>query len=384
MAKLIINARILTEHRTLARGWLYLAEGLIQSFAAGDPPTFEGATVLDAQGALLAPGFIDVHVHGALGVEAMDADPASLQTMSRFYARHGVTSYLPTTLTAPHERILAALTTIQQAQSQTGGATILGAHLEGPYLNAAKAGAQFPEFIRRADPTEALQYLDTGVIRLLAVAPEFTENHWLIRACVQRGIAVAVAHTAATYEEAQQGFALGITQATHTYNAMTPLHHRNPGVVGAVLATPDIYAEIICDLFHVHPGAIQALYQAKGCGHTLLITDAMAAAGQPDGEYMLGAHTVVKRAGRVTLKADDTLAGSAATFDMCVRNFMQAVNQPFEAIWPVTSLTPARAIHQSHQRGSIAPGKIADLVLLDDRVQVKVTLVSGEVVYQAE
>ncbi len=383
-AMLIRNARILTEDRIIPNGWLW-CDKIIRAFGDGAPP--QAADALDARGLMLAPGFIDLHVHGALGAETMDATPQALRTMCGFYARSGVTAYLPTTLTAPHEQVMAALRNVAQCQAlaeeEGWGAAIIGAHLEGPYLNAERAGAQFPHYIRRADPQEAYQVLNIGVLRLLAIAPEFEENHWLIEEAVRRGITVSVAHSSATYEQASYGIHLGIRHSTHTYNAMTPLQHRQPGVVGAVLSDSRVICEVICDLHHVHPGAIRTLFAAKGVHGTALITDAMAAAGMPDGEYTLGAHEVVKVGGRVTLKSDKTLAGSAAAYHECVRNFVQAVDRPFEQVWQVTSQTPARAIGEAHLRGSIARGKRADLVLLDDDINVYATIVGGRLAHSA-
>jgi N-acetylglucosamine-6-phosphate deacetylase len=382
MTLLITNARILTEHHVIERGWLYVADRTIRAFAAGDAPAFDVQRVIDAEGALLAPGFIDLHVHGALGTEAILGEVEGLHRMSAFYARHGVTSYLPTTLTAPHLQIMAALNTIRQAKAEPPhGAAILGAHVEGPYLNRIKAGAQFPEYIRLASMPEAQELLDTGVVRLIAIAPEFAENRQIISACLRRGITVSIAHTAASYEEAIASFDLGISHVTHTYNAMTPLHHRSPGVVGAALADPRVRCEIICDLLHVDAGAVKVLFNAKGVHGTILITDAIAATGLDDGEYGLGAHRVSKRGKKATL-SDGTLAGSVVTYDESVRSFVQAVGRPFEEVWPVTSLTPAQAIGEAHQRGSIALNKLADLVLLSADLHVLMTIVGGQVVYQ--
>ena len=188
----------------------------------------------------------------------MDASADALRTMAQFYAQHGVTSFLATTWTDSRPRIQAALEAIAAAQGrQPNGATLLGAHIEGPYLNPERCGAQSTTYIRRADRDEALAFLDTGVVRLMALAPEFPENHWLIRECVRRGITVSAAHTAATYEQMRAAVAMGLTQATHTGNAMTGLHHREPGTLGAVLTLPEINAELIADNIHVHPAVMR-------------------------------------------------------------------------------------------------------------------------------
>jgi N-acetylglucosamine-6-phosphate deacetylase len=383
-ALLIINAKIISEFRVIPHGWLLIADERIVAFAEGQAPSFDHAQVLDIHGLTLAPGFIDVHVHGAKGHEMMSGTPQALQVMSAYYAQNGVTAYLPTSLTGSRADITQALQNVQQHQHQQWGATILGVHLEGPYLNVEKCGAQRPEHIRTAPHDEAREWLDLGVLRLVSVAPEFEANHWFMRECIQRGITVSLAHTSATYEQALAGIEMGISHATHTYNAMSPLQHRAPGVVGAVLGDERVRCEIICDLMHVHAGAIKTLYQAKGNAQTILITDSMSATGMPDGTYMLGEHQAVKQGAKVTLAENGTLAGSVLPYNVGVANFMQAVGKNFDDIWQTTSLTPAQAIHEAHQRGSIAIGKIADLVVIDEQIHVHHTFVRGALIPRAE
>jgi N-acetylglucosamine-6-phosphate deacetylase len=375
---LIYNARIITENALITRGWLLCDNGVIRAYGEGTPPSLEGAhNTLNAEGAWLAPGFIDVHVHGAMNAELMDGTHAALATMGAFYAQHGVTGYLPTTLSGTHDDLMRALRAVATYTRGRHEAQILGVHLEGPYLNVAKCGAQKPEHIRLADRDEARTLLDVGVIRLLSLAPEFEANQWLIGECVARGVTASIAHTNATYEQALHAFALGITHSTHTFNAMTGLNHRLPGVVGAVMGDGRVRCELIADLVHVHEGAIRALFAAKGTSGLILITDAMRASGMPDGQYRLGEHTVNVADGTATL-ADGTLAGSVATYSACVRNFVRVVGKPFADLWQVTSLTPAQAIGIADRKGSIAQGKDADLVLLDDALNVRATVILGE------
>lgn len=378
---LIINAKIITPQRTIMRGWLFVHNGKITAIGTHTWPESPDARVFDANGLILLPGFIDIHVHGAVGADTMDANPESLRKMARFYAKQGVTGFLPTTLTASHEETLAALETIKSTMNDTiDGAAILGCHLEGPYLNIEKSGAQNKQYIRRAKKSEATAYLDVGVIRLLSLAPEFEENHWLIQACVQRGITVSVAHTNATYSQMKDAIALGITHATHTYNAMTGLHHREAGVVGAVMESSAVRCELIADNIHVHPVAMNVLWRAKGKDRLILITDSMVAAGMTDGSYKLGDYAVTVADGKATL-ANDTLAGSIITMNQAVLNFMRATGEPLENIWQVMSLNPARAIHIAHRKGSLEIGKDADLVLVDEELDVQLTVVEGSIVY---
>ncbi len=385
MARLLIyNAQLLTPLGPWPIGWL-LADGpRIHSLGTGHPPTSaegDNTRVIDAQGLTLAPGFIDVHVHGAVGYEVMDADPEGLRAMARFYARHGVTSFLPTTWTATGEAILKALQVVRGCLGRVeGGATILGAHIEGPYLNASKCGAQDPALIRPAEPAEALPILDTGLVRLFALAPEIAGNGWLIDACVQRGITVSAAHTAATYAHMVAAVARGLRQTTHTFNAMTPLGHREPGVVGAALALPELMCELIADGIHVHPAAMRVLVQAKGVDKVILISDAIRGAGMPDGEYPIDTRVVHVRDGAVRLP-DGTLAGSTLTMDRALGNILSATGLPLGIAWPMSSLNAARAIGVAATKGSLEVGKDADLVLLEPDATVRLTVAEGEIVF---
>jgi N-acetylglucosamine-6-phosphate deacetylase len=381
---LITNAKIITPTAIYARGWLLCRDGKIAALNGGDAPAFESVPVLDAGGLSLIPGFIDVHVHGADGFDTMDASPEGLTRMAQFYARHGVTSFLATTWTDTNDHITAALKNVKAHQGkQPNGATILGVHLEGPYINRAKGGAQNLDLIRRSSREEALPWLDVDVIKLVALAPEYDENHWLIAECVRRGITVSQAHTDATYDQTLKAIELGITQATHTFNAMPPLHHRDPGVLGAVMASDAVRCELIADNIHVHPAAMNVLWRMKQPDKLVLISDSIRAVGKPDGEYPVDERITYVKNGVARLK-DGTLAGSTLTMDRGLYNFMQATGEPLEKVWQCASLNAAQAIHVGHAKGSIEIGKDADFALVDDRISVTNTIVGGEVVYSAK
>lgn len=378
---LIQNARIIHENGVLENAWLEAKAGKIVAFGTGQAPTSTNS--IDAQGQTLLAGFIDVHVHGAVGADTMDADLEGLLKMARFFASKGVTAFTPTTLTSPHTQTLAALNTVKAAmQQKTGGAAIVGVHLEGPYLNKAKAGAQNPEFVRLCNPEEAQQYFDTGVLRIVSLAPEFAENDWLIAECLKRGVTPSVAHTNATYSQAIASIDKGISHATHTYNAMTGLHHREPGTLGAVMGDSRVCCELIADGVHVHEGAMRLLWKAKGASHIILITDSMRATGLGNGQYTLGDLDVIVEDGKASL-ADGTLAGSVLAMNMGIRNFMKATGESLETLWPSFSLNAAKALGLADKKGSIAIGKDCDLVLVDANVNVLLTVVEGEVVFRA-
>jgi len=381
---LIYNARLFTPNPAGLMGWLLVENGLIHALGFGNTPDFSHKTSLqsiDAQGENLLPGFIDLHVHGAMGHEVMDASVPGLEELARFYASHGVTAFLPTTWTASRASILKALQLVEEMQDHIqGGATLLGVHLEGPYLNPARCGAQDVNFIRRADKDEALEFLETGVIRLLALAPEYDENLWLIEECVRRGVTVSAAHTAANYEQLQRAVEHGVTQLTHSYNAMQGLGHRELGTIGAAMALPQIQCELIADNIHVHPAAQKILVDVKGPSGVILITDAVRAAGLPEGDYVLDNRSVQVQHGAVRLQ-DGTLAGSVLTMERALQNICAATGRSLEEMWVTSSLNAARAIGISSQKGSLEVGKDADLVLLDKSFNVRLTVVKGAIVF---
>lgn len=376
----IINTLLVTPSRIIENGWLQCTNGVITAMGTGDAPYSD--EVIIAQGQIVLPGFVDVHVHGAMNADVMDATPEALHKMARFKAEHGVTSFLPTTLTDSHERLVAALHNIQAVMNTgTQGARLIGAHLEGPYLNLAKAGAQNPQHIRPVTMEEANELLDVGVIRLLSLAPEIDGADVLLNACVQRGITVSVAHTDASHTQTTSAIEQGVTHATHTGNAMRGIHHREVGTLGTVLLDDRVRCEMIADFEHLAPEAVRLFSHVAGLERVMLITDAMRATGMPDGNYSLGEYTATVHEGRATLE-DGTLAGSVLTMDVALRNFMQATNTPLERAWRVASMNAAQSINMSHRIGSIEIGKAADLVVLNDQHQVQMTLVGGEIVHR--
>ncbi len=330
-----------------------------------DPETNQDVYVL--------PGFIDLHVHGGGGRDVMEGGDAAA-AIAKMHARHGTTSMLATTMTAPSveiEKVMAALGPICRDRAP-GSARVLGVHLEGPYINAGKLGAQ-PNCVRQAAVQELERYHAMAPVKVLTLAPEIAGHLEIIRALTARGVRVQVGHTAGSYEDAVAALEHGASGFTHLFNAMTGLHHREPGVVGAALANAE-YAELIPDLRHVHPGAMRAAFRC--IPRLFAVTDSTAAAGMPDGEYRLGSNVVTKCLGAVRL-ADGTIAGSALTMDQALRNLVGAVGLSIEDASHRLSFYQAEYLSLP-DRGRLATGAWADIVVVDRRLEVLTVFAEGE------
>ncbi|KIH85136.1 N-acetylglucosamine-6-phosphate deacetylase [Pseudomonas batumici] len=322
----------------------------------------------------LLPGFIDLHVHGGGGQDIMQGGDA-FETIARTHLRFGTTSLLATTMTAPPEEISAILGQlgVYCEQRRPGTARVLGVHLEGPFINPGKLGAQ-PNFAHTAISAEVEDYLHLAPIRVITIAPEIAGHAALIRDLSARGIRMQIGHTLGSYEEGVAALEAGVTSFTHLYNAMSPLHHREPGIVGAALAHAR-YAELIPDLLHVHPGAMRVALRSIPCLYC--VTDSTAAAGMPDGEYKLGSHTVTKCLGGVRLP-DGTLAGSTLTMDQALRNLVK-IGLPLAEASQRLSQFPADYLGLP-ERGRLQPGSWADCVRLDRSLTLTSIMVEGEAV----
>jgi N-acetylglucosamine-6-phosphate deacetylase len=384
MDLVLTGARVVGPSGVLDGGWLGVADGHVAALGpAGSRPP-EAREVHALPGTWLLPGFVDVHGHGAVGYDTMDADVDGLRSIAAHHARHGVTSFLPTTWSAGHDATLAALHAIAQvAHRSWDGAEILGAHMEGPYLAPQRCGAQDARAIRRADPSEVDDYLATGVVRLLTLAPELPENLDLVRVCRAAGVTASIGHSDATFDDVVTAVAAGVTHATHTGNAMRPLHHREPGTLGGVLDHPTVIAEVIADGIHLHPAMLRLVRRVKGIDGMALVTDAMSATGRPAGRYRIGDRIVEVRGGAVRL-GGGALAGSVLTMDRALRTLVAATGEGIDVLWPVTSRTPAATIGVQHRKGELRPGLDADLVVLDDALEVLATFVAGRLVHHRE
>ena len=376
---LLKNAEILNGDFQWERSDLAVQDGRI---AAIGTDLGEAAETLDLSGRRIVPGFVDIHIHGCAGSDTCDATPDALAAMAGYLITKGVTSFCPTTMTISHNGILAALKNAQACmENPPAGAAIRGVNMEGPYIAESRKGAQKAEFVRRPDWREFTELNDAcgGIVRLVALAPECDGAEEFIRHV--KGICtISLAHTDADYETASRSFALGVSHATHLFNAMTGMNHRAPGAVGAVLSHPDVRAEIICDGFHIHPAVLKIAFQVLGGDRAVIISDSIRSAGLPDGVSELGGQTVYVQDGQARL-ADGTIAGSTTNLLDEARNLI-SYGIPPERVFRSASLNPAKEIGCEKEIGSIEPGKSADLVVLTPDWDLELVIARGEKSYQ--
>jgi N-acetylglucosamine-6-phosphate deacetylase len=342
------------------------------------------AEVCDLGRRPVLPGYIDLHVHGGGGAQCNTDDPDEVMSMARFHATHGTTAMLATTVAAGIEELEAALAAIASCTSRSGGAAVLGAHLEGPFISRRRPGAMDPAVFIDPDQRALQRLLDAGkgTVRMMTLAPELPGALDMIRALRAAGVTVSVGHSDATYEEARAAVGAGARCATHTFNAMAPLHHRAPGLLGAVLDLDELTCELICDGIHVHPAALRLAFRAKGVKRATLVTDAMQAAGMPDGEYRLGGATVTVSSGRAEIRGGGSIAGSTLTMDRAVSNAVDFLGISLQEAAVLASGNPARLLGVHHRKGAIAPGLDADLTILDEDLRAWGTVVGGEWVHR--
>ena len=351
----------------------------IQSNTAAEIPA--GARLLDFPGATLAPAFFDVHIHGAAGHDVMEATPDALHAVSRFLASRGTGSFLATTVTAPLDatlRAVAGLAKIIANAPVAGCARALGIHLEGPFLSHEKRGVQPGEHLLAPDIStfDRLYEAAEGHVRLMTLAPELPGAAELASHATARGVRVSLGHSNATAAQTRAAIAAGAASATHTFNAMRALDHREPGILGTVLTTDALYSEIICDGIHTAPEMVQLWWRAKGQHRTILVTDAMSAAGMPDGEYQLGGFTVHVANGRAMARG--VLAGSVLTLDRALANFIAFTGATVDQGLPLLTANPAAMTGLSDRAGSIAPGLPANLVAVDSSGRLLASIIGGQ------
>ncbi len=335
--------------------------------------------VKDAADRRIVPGFLDIHTHGAVGVDVNGASAEDLETISRFMAGNGTTAWLASILTDTQDQTEWCIRQMREHQVRpSAGAELLGIHLEGPFLAKEYKGAM-PEHLLQANNLPLVrryQELAGGRIRYITLSPELPGAVEMIPALRELGITVAIGHSGATYEQSMAAVRSGASAATHMGNAMRLLHQHEPAIFGAALES-DLYCEVICDGRHLHPGTVRILLKTKGADRLVAITDSIMAAGLPDGSYHLGVNQVVVEDGDAKLASDGTRAGSTLTQDAALRNLLSFTGRPLEEILPLLTENPARLIGVFDRKGSIAEGKDADLVLLDSENRVDAVYLRG-------
>lgn len=378
--KAIINGKIILKDRIL-EGKALLYTDVIEGIVDSDKVP-ENAEIIDAAGKYVAPGLIDLHIHGYLGKDVCDGEEESIRTIAGGIVKNGVTGFLPTTMTVDKKVIVKALETCRALKEESktwNGTTILGVHAEGPFINPKKKGAQDPQFILKPDAKFVKEYAD--IIKVISLAPEMDEDFAAIKE-IRRDtdVVISMGHTDADYETALASTTVGVRHATHLFNAMSALAHRNPGVVGAAFNS-DVTTELIVDTFHVNPALYEIVYKIKG-DKLCFITDCLPAGGLPEGEYTLGGQKFISKGIECRL-LDGTIAGSILKLNKGVWNVYTHSTIPLYECVNCASLNPAKAIGIDKTKGSLEVGKDADIIITDKEFNVEKTIIGGTIRYGA-
>lgn len=380
MTTLITNCRIVSPGIDFAPGAILIENGTIRSIFDADSPLPEAEKMIDGSGLMALPGFVDIHCHGRNNFDFSDASDEGVRRIAHGKLEEGVTTLLPTTLTLPEEQLRTALETI--ARYDGGGCKMPAVHLEGPFINAKCCGAQNPAFVRPPDLEEVRRLNAIYPVKKISFAAELEGAVSLTAELLRMGIVPSCVHSAAKYGDFNRCYRVGMRNLSHFCNQMTPLHHRDIGLVGAGLLEEDVFLEFICDKLHICPDMIALVFKIKGPDRIQLISDAMRASGMPDGEYTLGGLPVIAKDGAARLKEGGALAGSVLQLNVALKNVAEITKLPLSELVKSTSYTQARALGLSGI-GKIEPGFRADIVLLDAAWKVRKTLVDGEVRFEA-
>jgi N-acetylglucosamine-6-phosphate deacetylase len=372
-----IRGTIITPKGEIADGLVTIEGGKIEYVGRWTEDRCD--RLLDFRGFYVAPGLVDIHVHGGGGHDAMD--PRDTGGLSEFLTRGGVTSYLPTTHTAPHERIMEAAEAI--GRGGVSGATPLGIHMEGPYISPEMFGAQNPGHVRPPDIGEIAEIYEAsgGSLRVVTLAPEMEGGLDAIRWLASKGVVPAAGHTDATHDEMVDAIDAGLSHASHLFNQMRGFHHREPGATGAALADDRVTVELVADGFHLHPTTLRIASRLKGPGKTALVSDSIPPTGLPEGEYDFGGRRITVSGGRSLLDSG-RLAGSTITLGDAVRNMVRLAGSSVREAVEMASTTPARIAGVSKSKGRLAPGFDADITILDGDLSPALTMVGGEILYR--
>ncbi len=376
--KAIYNAKVITNQGTLVSHAVVFTDKVIAVVPDNELEAFMVQERIDASGNYVAPGFIDIHVHGCAGADTMDEDDGALDIISNNLVRTGVTAFLPTTMTMPFDFVEHILKRIRSKVGQGYGAEIVGCHLEGPFINKEYKGAQDKTHMLNPDFSKIRDYTD--VIKIVTIAPELPGSLEFVRQTVADGIIVSIGHSAATYDRAMTAIKMGASHITHTFNTLGALNHRQPGVIGA-LADSNVTCDLIADNIHVHPAVQRLLLKLTGPEKLILGSDAMRATLMKDGEYDLGGQKVFVKNGEARLE-NGALAGSVLTLGNAVANFTATSGLALSEVIKMVTLNPARRLGIADRKGTIEAGKDADFVMFDSGLDVVMTVVRGQTVYR--
>lgn len=373
--KAIVNGKILTKDEVIENKILLFDEKIIGFVDEVN----EDMEIIDGKNLYISPGLIDLHIHGSANYDTMDNINTAVEIIGKSIIKNGVTSFLPTTMTMSQKDIYNALNNIKQyINKKYSGAEVLGAHLEGPFINNNYKGAQSNKYIQEPSFCFIKDYTD--IIKIISYSPETDKNLSFTKEIKEKtNIVLSIAHSNATYDECKLAIDNGVSNITHLFNAMTPLNHREMGVVGAALTT-DVYCEIICDNIHINPNLYQFVLNNKGKDKVILITDSMRAGCMPDGKYELGGQEVFVK-NNVARLASGNLAGSVLTLNKAVYNFLKNTNLSINEAINLASLNPAKSINMDSTKGSLEVGKDADIALFDDEMNCYMSISHGEIVF---
>lgn len=377
----LILGRIVTPTVEIPEGYLIVNNDKIEKVGSGfKTKGFKSSEIIDARGNTVIPGMIDLHLHGGGGHDIMEQTGEALSKIALAHARQGTTSFLATLITSPLEKITETLTWLTKREPAPGEASMIGVHIEGPYLNPQQKGAHTENLLKLPEVDEVARIIEAGVglVKLFTIAPELPGSFEVIRYLKQKGIIVSVGHSDATFKETQEAITIGISHASHLFNGMRGMHQREPGVVGAVINNKEVTAEIIADGIHVHPQMLRFLTTVKDKEKIILISDAISAFNMKDGVYRLGDQKVKVAKGVARLE-DGTLAGSTLSLMKAVENMVKLVGLSFPEALAMATINPARELGIDNLKGSLEPGKDADIVIINN-YHPKLVMIKGNII----
>ncbi|MCF2682744.1 N-acetylglucosamine-6-phosphate deacetylase [Faecalicatena contorta] len=389
---LIKNVKVYTEDWRFEEGEIVIRDGVFErvNFKTDKEEVEENGknvpdgaedVIVDGEGCFAIPGLIDLHFHGCMGDDFCDGTKEAIERIAAYEASIGVTAIAPATMTLPVEELVDILkVAAEYKQEATKGADLIGINMEGPFISPAKKGAQDERNIIPCDAEVCRRFLDAseGLVKFVGIAPEESRSSIAFIEQMKEKVNISLAHTNADYDTAKAAFDAGANHAVHLYNAMPVFTHRAPGVVGAVADCEHVMAEIICDGVHIHPAAVRATFRMMGEERMILVSDSMRATGMPDGQYTLGGLDVNVVGNRATLVSDGALAGSATNLMDCMRTAVKKMGIPFETAVACATMNPAKSLGEYDNYGSITKGKKANVVLLDDELNLKMVIKDGE------